>query len=76
MARFRAKYRGMGYRGMGIYIIQKHNWLLGWIDYDNKNYYVQEAKQRLMDIKASYPNVCPVDDDVLGEIEVKRDGRV
>lgn len=58
---------------MGYYIIQKHNWLLGWIDYDNKNYDVQEAKQRLMDIKASYPNVSPVYDDVLEEIEVKRD---
>lgn len=58
---------------MGSYIIQKHNWLLGWIDYDNKNYYPQEAKQHLMDIETCYPNVRPVDDDVLEEIEVKRD---
>ena len=68
MARFRAKYIGMGY-----YIIQKHNWLLGWIDYDNKYYNVQEAKQRLMDIETYYPNVSPIDDDVLEEIEIKRD---
>jgi len=30
MARFRAKYKSMGF-----YSIQKHHWLFGWIDYDN-----------------------------------------
>ena len=68
MAKFRAKYNGMG-----DYIIQEHHWLFGWMQYDNKSYNAQEAKQRLMDIETWYPNVCPVDDNVLEEIEVKRD---
>lgn len=67
MARFRAKYDRTSY-----YIIQKHHWFFGWMQYDNKLYNAQEAKQRLMDIETYYPNVSPIDDDVLDEIEVKR----
>lgn len=65
MARFRAKYRSMGY-----YRIQKHHWLFGWIDYDNKYYDEREAELRLMDIETYYPNVHPIDDGILKEIDV------
>lgn len=68
MARFRAIYCERD-----KYIIQKHYWYFGWAQYDKKLYDAQEAKQRLMDIKTLYPNVRPVNDDVLEEIEVKRD---
>ena len=68
MAKFRAKYSERG-----KYIIQKHYWYFGWARYDKKLYDAQEAKQRLMDIETCYPNVSPIDDDVLEEIEVKRD---
>lgn len=68
MARFRAIYSERG-----KYIIQKHYWYFGWAQYDKKLYTALEARQRLMDIETWYPNVCPVDDDVLEEIEVKRD---
>lgn len=55
---------------MGFYSIQKHHWLFGWIDYDNKYYTEQEAKQRLMDIETYYPNIYPVDEDILKEIKL------
>lgn len=67
MARFRAIYCERG-----KYIIQKHYWYFGWAQYDKKLYTALEARQRLMDIKTSYPNVHPVNDNVLEEIEVKR----
>lgn len=67
MARFRAIYCERG-----KYIIQKHYWYFGWAQYDKKLYTALEARQRLMDIKTSYPNVRPVNDNVLEEIEVKR----
>ena len=68
MARFRAIYSERG-----KYIIQKYYWDFGWAQYDKKLYYASEAKQRLMVIKTLYPNVRPINGDVLEEIEVKRD---
>ena len=55
---------------MGYYSIQKHHWLFGWIDYDNKYYDEREAEQRLMDIETHYPNVHPIDKSILKEINV------
>lgn len=65
MARFRAKYRSMR-----LYSIQKKHWLFGWIDYDNKYYSEEDAKQRLMDIETHYPNIHPVDRRILKEIKL------
>ena len=65
MARFRAKYSSMG-----LYKIQKHHWLFGWIQYDSKYYNAQEAKQRLMDIERQYSNIHPIYSNILKEINI------
>lgn len=53
------------------YLIQKKYWF-GWYRYDTVNYFELEiAITRLKEIKDNYPNIHPIQSNVIAEIEVE-----
>lgn len=66
--RFRIKEK---FCGSTYYSIQKKYWF-GWYRYDTVNYFeLETAITRLKEIKDNYPNIHPIQSNVIAEIEVE-----